>query len=359
MKAHASGFLFLSALLFSVLGAWTQSKAVAVIEFSSGDDIVVIRSGKRVSSVDPIGLELFQGDQIQTGRGVFVELRLEAGGALIKLAENTTFVLEKMTDGETSLRLVYGRIRAKVEKLAGTDSFSVSSSQAIAGVRGTDFGLDVVVAKSTVAGTTTTRAYCFEGAVEVIAFVRSDSLAAESLEAIPRSYIISSGEMLKVEGDAGTSVASKSTVEDAIQEFWKANDYQIKATQPVIEPVIEVQADVPAPVVPAVTEKLIFEDGYSAGFEAARAKYELPADYVPEGFIRPEEVDRIRRSAQYRMGGLLSGGLIAAGGAAMSAYGVILIGNDDVENGITFLSAGAAISASAIPLLIVSMMVRP
>jgi hypothetical protein len=363
MKARVSGLFFLVALFISALGVWGQGKSAAVIEFSSGDDVVVIRSGKRVSTSDPIGLELFQGDQIQTGRGVFVELRLSTGGALIKLAENTTFVLERLSGGETSLRLVYGRIRAKVEKLAGTDSFSVSSTQAVAGVRGTDFGLDVVVAKSSTGGTTSTQAYCFEGAVEVIAYVRSDALAAESLEAIPRTFMINAGEMIKVEGEAGTTEASKSVIEKNIQEFWKANDYQSELQNSLTGPLVAAQAetkvDVPLPITPVVDEKRIFEEGYAAGFDAARSTYELPADFVPEGFITVAEAARIRKSAQFRMGGLLSGGLIAAGGAAMSIRGVIQLGYGDTDAGITSLSAGAVISASAIPLLILSMMVRP
>jgi hypothetical protein len=336
------------ALSLAAAGAWAED-AAAVIEFSSGDDVIVIREGRRVASDDPIGLELFQGDQVQTGKGVFVEMRLSGGGSVVKLAENTTFVLERLSDGQTSLQLVYGRVRAKVERLSGADSFSVRSSQAIAGVRGTDFGLDVVASRSALAATTT-NAYCFEGAVEVTAFVRSDAQIAESLEAIPQAFLIQAGEMLRIEGAKGGTEAIKSTVDTSIRDFWAENDYVLV---------------VPAKASTAVTvpessgqKRALYDEGYAQGLADAKASLGV-ASGVPKGFVSDEEVAAIRMAARRQAGGIIAGGLICVGGLALAIRGYVLTDSGDVEGGNDSFAAGAIISAMSLPFFTLALFSKP
>jgi hypothetical protein len=284
-----------------------------------------------------------------------VELQLSGGSAVVKLAENTTFILERMSDGQTSLQLVYGRIRAKVEKLAGTETFSVRSVQAIAGVRGTDFGVDVVASRSVSVATTTTSAYCFEGSVEVTAFVQSDVLAAESLEPIPRAFVIESGEMVTVEGETGKSEAVKTTLDESIQSFWQSNDYVIEAEAPITAPsVAATQA-----AAPQADEKAIFEQGYERGYAEAKAAFEPDPDYVPEGFLSVEEAEAIRTAARLQKGGILAGAMIGAGGAALAVRGFILMQGGDAEGGAADLRSAAIVSAMAVPFLVLSLFSRP
>jgi len=319
--------------------AWAE-EAAAVIEFSSGDDVIVIRGGRKVAADDPIGLELFQGDQVQTGKGVFVEMRLSGGGSVVKLAENTTFVLERLSDGQTSLQLVYGRVRAKVDRLSGADSFSVRSSQAIAGVRGTDFGLDVVASRSALAATTT-NAYCFEGAVEVTAFVRSDAQIAESLEAIPRAFVIKAGEMLRIEGVTGGTEATKSAVDTSIREFWTENDYVL---------------DAPDKAPAAVTAT--YEDGYAKGLADAKASL-AAATVVPDGFVSADEVEAIRAAARRQAGGVIAGGVICAGGLALAVRGYVMTESGDLAGGNDSYMAGAIIGAMSLPFFTAALFSRP
>ncbi len=356
------GFLvrgsFLGALVLAVAGAWAQGTVAATIEFSSGDDIVVIRSGKRLPFKDPIGLELFQGDQLQTGKGIFVEMRLGTGNTILKLAENTTFVLERLEGGQTSLQLVYGRMRAKVEKLTGADSFSVYSTQAVAGVRGTDFGLDVIASRSTVAAATMTRAYCFEGSVEVVALVRSAAQAAESLEAIPKSFIISAGEMVRIEGVPGKMDAVKQAVEESIRSFWMANDYEAE------------EDEAPADAVPAsaaavesgkasVNGQASFEQGFAQGYDAARLEFGKGPELAQGGFLSQTEADAIRAAARLQAGGIVAGGLISTIAAGSAVYGFFLLDAGDTDGGILALRASAIMSATAIPFFVMSLFVKP
>lgn len=342
-------------LALATLSAAAAGPAAAVVEFSSGDDIVVIRAAKRLPFSDPIGLELLQGDQVQTGKGVFVELRLATGGSVIKLAENTTFVLERASDGQTAARLVYGRLRAKVERLAGSDTFSIASAQAVAGVRGTDFGMDVVASRATAraAAATVTTAYCFEGAIEVTAYVRSGAQAAEALEAIPRVFTVAAGEMLRVEGNDERAEAQKRVIEKTIETYWRQNDYvSVAPAKPVPEPAAAISAEAPAAapaVAPTGAEALeeAFREGRARG--AAEARDEAAAR------IAALEAEAGKSAALERALGLKKAGAgiglgicVAGGGLALSGY---LLAASDPALGQALLHAGAITSASALPFL--------
>jgi len=342
----------------AVAGVWAQGTVAATIEFSSGDDIVVIRSGKRLPFKDPIGLELFQGDQVQTGKGIFVEMRLGTGSTILKLAENTTFVLDRLEGGQTSLQLVYGRMRAKVEKLTGTEAFSVYSTQAVAGVRGTDFGLDVIASRSTVAAATMTRAYCFEGSVEVVALVRSAAQAAESLEAIPKSFTISAGEMVKIEGVPGKMDAVKQELEESIRSFWNANDYEAEEGETpagaALTPVVAVETGNTV-----AAGQASFDQGFAQGYEAAKAEFGKSPGTAQAGFLSQSEADAIRAAARLQAGGIVAGGLISTIAAGSAAYGFFLLDAGDTDGGILALRASAIMSATAIPFLVMSLFAKP
>lgn len=350
--------------------AGAQDKAAAIIEYSSGDDIVVIRAGKRVPADDPIGMALFSGDQVQTGRGVFVELRLAGGSSVIKLAENTTFVLERVAGGQTSLRLVYGRLRAKVEKLAGSDSFSVASAQAIAGVRGTDFGVDVIASRGKTAGNNNTRAYCFEGSVQVTAFVKTDATAkaGEGLEPVPKVFMVEPGQMVSVEGDADATGAVQSPIETQILEYWQDNDYVGQTAKAIEERTgdVDLSAIVMTPVAPEAPPSELeleyrrgFEEGYRASKKEAQAASGSASGAVPAGFVSEAELAAMKRAMMLQKAGVIAAGMATLGGAAMAIDGYIDLQNGNQDQGISSLAIGAAISAASLPFLVLSLFAAP
>ncbi|GAB1454867.1 hypothetical protein MASR2M48_01670 [Spirochaetota bacterium] len=356
MKFSIRSCLLLFAMAIIGVHAWADASAVAVIEYTSGDDVIVIRSGKRVVMHDPIGVELLEGDQIQTGKGVFLELRLihgsSSGGAIIKLAENTTFALDTMTEGQTALRLVYGRVRAKVEKLTGTDAFSMRSTNVIAGVRGTDFGLDVIASRSAMS-INTSKTYCFEGTLEVHAINPPRIQSGETLEMPSQNFTLQGGEMLTVEFVNGTTSAVKTSVADDIRQFWMINDYVIRddvASSPEeSDPFVLSEED----------RQALFDEGYAAGLQEARGRFAGDDDFVPEGFLSKQEAEAIRKASLLQSGGGLAGGLLGIGGAALAVRGFILVNAGDPTGGIVYLQAGAIISSMAIPFLALSLFARP
>ncbi|HUW69851.1 MAG TPA: FecR family protein [bacterium] len=348
MKSQHALCVCMFACLVLGASAWADG-AAAVVEYASGDDVIVLRAGRRVPAGDILGMELMEGDQVQTGKGVFLEMHVVSGGAVIKLAENTTFVLERLADGKTSLRLVYGRIRAKVEKLAGTDSFVVKSTQAVAGVRGTDFGLDVMAARSAALGLTTTNVYCFQGFVDVTALLRTDAQAAESLEAIPRASLITAGEMVRVEFVSGAIQASKTALDPSIGEFWKTID--TRSTAESTEPTESIQST-------SGIDQSAFDQGYASGYADAKNQIDAGGG-IADDFISLDEAEAIRKAARLQRGGIIAGALVGTGGAATAIYGLAMVAAGDTDQGLNALTAGAIISASALPFLILSLCMKP
>jgi len=111
-------------------------------------------------------------------------------GSTIKVSSGSVFQIEGIsinrTTGATSQKfsLVFGKVRAKVEKLVTTDSeFNIVSGTALAGVRGTSFGVSFDGIKS--------RFLVFEGAIRL-----------ESITGLFEPILLNQGKMISVPPDA-------------------------------------------------------------------------------------------------------------------------------------------------------------
>ncbi len=212
----------------------------ATVVYAEGASFSLIRSGKTVtvSVADPatIGMEIKPGDIIRTGPSTFIEIAINPISASVQIAENTSFRCDANATGlDSSGELYYGRIRAKVAKLSGNASYRMSSPSLTAGVRGTDFGLDVIaIRQSGAAGSTggtqaTTgtaptlfRVFCFEGNVLVgsVAGTLSDTL------------MISGNEMVERVASPGAAKADlppleKKKVSTEVFDFWKVHPFAV------------------------------------------------------------------------------------------------------------------------------------
>lgn len=101
------------------------SARAGYIVFSDGGGFEIVRDGQK-RYYDPLvdyveGTELHFGDYINTYEHAFLEILLEPGDRIIKVSEQTSFSIPKGSSAEDvgSLRLTYGRVRARVTKLAG------------------------------------------------------------------------------------------------------------------------------------------------------------------------------------------------------------------------------------------------
>ncbi|ADK81392.1 FecR family protein [Sediminispirochaeta smaragdinae] len=164
------------------------SARAGYIVFSDGGGFEIVRDGQK-RYYDPLvdyveGTELHFGDYINTYEHAFLEILLEPGDRIIKVSEQTSFSIPKGSSAEDvgSLRLTYGRVRARVTKLAGGRSFEVQGPSATAGVRGTDFGFDVIAEKTgdSLEATARGAVYCFEGAVDVVSAESHEELVLDA-----------------------------------------------------------------------------------------------------------------------------------------------------------------------------------
>ncbi len=115
----------------------------AVLEYYEDDTALEITdaSGTPVTDIY-YGMELQAGDTIRT-KGTVAELRLDPNGSIIKLAQDTVFTIENLqkTDSDSNdFKLAAGKIHA-IAARAGFAHYRIKTQSAVAGVRGTDFGV--------------------------------------------------------------------------------------------------------------------------------------------------------------------------------------------------------------------------
>ncbi|GAB1484013.1 hypothetical protein MASR2M78_28300 [Treponema sp.] len=224
----------------TILSLGAEERVGGEIVYAEGRDFSVVHKGiprvYEVSGPDTLGLALEEGDLVQTGSKSFVEIQLFPRGSLLKLAENTSLLIRKIgvEQQEVSLDLVYGRVRAKVARLSGSESFSIRSLGAIAGVRGTDFGIDALIHPSMpnqIASTSKPllRAYCFSG--ELAVQTPSSDLAKDKTQ---NPVELKANDMLTIDTSSSSVLIEKKSIEPSIISFWSMNEF--KALPPLPAP---------------------------------------------------------------------------------------------------------------------------
>lgn len=266
----------------------------ARIVYAEGSSFNLVRSGKvlkkEVASADVIGFELASGDILQTASSTFLELYIYPVSASVQIAENTSFRCESDGTGtQTKGELYYGRVRAKVAKLSGSNSFRISSPSLVAGVRGTDFGLDVIsmpiqsvqtgpagesasgpaavpssgsAAVPASGSAILSRVFCFEGSVAVAPVKDTASLLV----------LVEGGEMVERQltkldsgSEADQAPLEKKPISDQVSGFW--------SERPVIGPDLSEAASSDAPSSEALSAA--GEDG-----DAVAAEGQVPEEPV-------------------------------------------------------------------------------
>ncbi len=95
-----------------------------------------------------LGSELPIGWTVLTGNGDSVELQLQPNGSIIRIAENTNFKvmsLQGIDDSESSdFELLFGKFRTIASKLIGDEAYNFYGQISACGVRGTDFGMQII-----------------------------------------------------------------------------------------------------------------------------------------------------------------------------------------------------------------------
>jgi hypothetical protein len=317
MKRVILGFaLFIAS--FSFLAA---DGGTATIVYADGKDLSIIRDRKELKVDDPIGYVVQAGDLVQTGKNTVIELLIKPKKAVVRVSGNTTFQFRgSYPTGETSLAVLYGRVRAKVEKLAGTERFTMRNDGTVAGVRGTDFGMDVVISKDASGGQTKVSVYSFEGDLSV-----ESALSASS--SVQASATVKAGEMAQVLIKGEDVSLSTVKLSDEVQGFWKDNPFKSADASSIVAP----------PPEPAVAEQ--------ATPVAVAASTEKPEDAATA------ETPKLnwgfeKRTLAIKNSMLVSSVVLVAAGAGLEIYGAYRVGTDGADQTTNLVLLGGGISAS-------------
>jgi len=152
-----------------------------ILELSGDVDITSMKTGKRI--IPEEGTVIDGNDKIRTGRKSFVSIVLNDGSKLFIREISVLYVHDiklNLTDQPTRIQIITGKLRVIAAKTMKGNSLVVYTPTAIAGVRGTDFGV--------IATQLETRVVIFQGKVEV----------ANKDKNILKSYILKDREETKV-----------------------------------------------------------------------------------------------------------------------------------------------------------------
>ncbi len=228
----------------------------ASIIYAEGESFRLIRDGRprkiSVDSKEVFGMEVKPGDIFQTASDTMLEFTIHELGATVKIAENTSFRFDREAENNrTTGELYYGRVRAKVDRLARGSTYRISSPSLVAGVRGTDFGLDVIALRQIGPGSKAEmddtareyaaddaesavmhRVFCFEGSVLVGDFSGPDldTIILTAGEKVERVIIPSE--------DGEPEPLKKQRINNEIREFWDMRPF--KGIESGIIPVADV-----------------------------------------------------------------------------------------------------------------------
>jgi len=173
--------VLISCILLIATGVYAKPIG-KVVQLVGNVDITSMKTGKR--TVPDLNTVIYNDDKIRTGKQSFVTILLNDGTKLFVKeisVVNVAGLKLKDTDPPTKVRMLTGKLRLIVKKTFKRGSLVLKTPTAIAGVRGTDFG--VITTRNE------TRVAVFEGEVEV----------ANVKENILKSYVLKDREEVVVE----------------------------------------------------------------------------------------------------------------------------------------------------------------
>ena len=231
--------------------------------------------------------------------------------------------------GGGDLSITYGRVRAKVQRLTGNDTFSLRSPSVAAGGRGTDFGYDLVAGTAESQGNALARVYCFEGEVEVSRLEQKEEVVDEEViakDVVVETVIIEANQMVTILPDEPAVPLTLKPLTEEVKTFWDINEFRGEIIPYAPEPEVKVEEE-PEPV------------------EVLKI---VPEEPVPD------------KRKQLRKGIITGGASLSVFGTLMGGIGGALMyfGDDSLYGtGKTFLITGSGILGSGLITMIIGFFV--
>jgi hypothetical protein len=135
--------LIYAVLLLSSGGLLAQNKALALVVQIKGKSEIV-RGGKTIPA--KVNELIQKGDLLRTHKDASVSVQLSSG-AMFKMAADTEVMLADLVRDNTGFRVKLdvrrGSLANKIDQMGGKDNYTVQAPTAVAGVRGTEFLVEI------------------------------------------------------------------------------------------------------------------------------------------------------------------------------------------------------------------------
>jgi hypothetical protein len=303
--------------------------------FSEGEDFVLSSEGSRhiyrASGTGEAGFGLAPGDIIQTGPGSMVEIQLLPEAALIKTAENTSFVFNGPGNGLLTLTLLYGRLRVVTGDAMGAARLRVITGRAETEIRAGDMGIDYLIpAGNAFPGEPgNARPKLFVSALSGSAAVRLAGSPGGGYLSNAPSIPVGSRETVSLEFMDTLFMIERKPLDPAIPEYWQRNRFKGTGPLPLPDTGIFLAGPVPPEAAPA---------------SPAAA---LPGD---PAFTRRLTIKNVS---------LLAGILLCGAGAAFEFSALPSLDEGDMESARSRMIAGALPLGLGLSGLVFSLLINP
>jgi len=302
-------------LIYTATSASAQAESSAMGFFQgwqlyhSEGEITIVQNGIRTiykaETEKPREILLIPQDMIQTGKGT-AEIQLITGSltanqpvskspspektyTVIKMGENTSFLVDRPENKEITLELLYGRARV----ITGTAEPGIvfRTGTSVTTLRNCDMGIDYIIKPGITQPVLSL--YCFYGQGEVIPRYTPGTE--------PAKFSLKAEETFSLEYRIPYSYMERRSLDSQILAYWQANPFSPGAPLPVPQGVSN-----PTRIAagsPAITQPV-----------SQAGENDLPPE---ENSEQTSESPKLKRSKGISVFGLVSGILLASGGGAM------------------------------------------
>jgi hypothetical protein len=288
-----------------ILVAQTESLAVGLFQgwqlYHSEGEITIVQRGirtiYRAGIEKPRGILLLSQDMIQTGRGT-AEIQLITGApspektyTIIKMSENTSIQIDRPENKEISLELLYGRARVVTGTAEPDIVFRTGAS--VTTLQNCDTTLDYIIRPGITQPVLSL--HCFYGQGEII------PRSTPGMETT--KFFLKANETFSLEYRIPYSYMERRSLDSQILAYWQSNPFTPGAPLPI--PKVEL----------SVQEKPQNLAGTPTS-EPTGANDVAQSD----NSLQTSNSTKVKQSKKINAIGLITGLLLASGGAALQAY---------------------------------------
>jgi len=315
MAKRACKYIVIIFLIYTarILGAQTESSAVfkGWQLYHSEGEITITQSGVRTiyraETEKPREILLISQDMIQTGKGT-AEIQLvtdkpvasEKTYTIIKMGENTSFLVNRLENKEITLELLYGRVRIVTGTAEPGIVLRIGTS--LTTLRNCDTGIDYIIRPGVTLPVLSL--HCFSGQGEIIPRYTPGTETAK--------FLLKADETFSLEYRAPYSYMERKGLDSQILAYWQSNPFTPGAPLPIprveLAEITQGQSKLPQNIDGSIAS--------ASGDGTAMANDLTQAD----NSLQTNDSLKVKRSKKINVVSLVTGLILASSGAALTVY---------------------------------------